>query len=262
MRSRSTGHHRRGGLRPPQAGRGVQPSGPARGRPHVATWAETATVLAADLMAASTPPLGVSAGEHRVDVGSAARGQHRRLAAPAHRHHPRARPAVDRTRRPRRPSHDRHPATPADPRSGPAGPPRRSAPSCVYPRDTTCSTRSSPASAACPRRPDPATTAPRSTPKPRSPEATLGPPGCPQPRNQNETINTARKRSTLRLLAESGQRTTSASRVTSSTSSIVGARMSSSAPISANAVTAVFTASGEPWTPAPAPFAMSAPAKL
>ena len=41
---------------------------------------------------AAAPPLGISAGQHRVDVGCAARGQHRRLAAPAHRH-PRTRAA-------------------------------------------------------------------------------------------------------------------------------------------------------------------------
>ncbi len=71
-------------------------------------------------------PLRISAGQHRVDVGCAARGQYRGLVAPAHRH-PRTRRATRRSRRPRRPSHDRHPAPPADLHTCPAGPPRRRA---------------------------------------------------------------------------------------------------------------------------------------
>ena len=126
---------------------------------------------------AAAPPLRISAGQHRVDVGCAARGQHRRLAAPAHRH-PRTRRPTVRSRRPRRPSHDRHPAPPADPRPGPADPPRRRARPCAYPPDTTCSKRSSPASAPCPPRPDQADHGP-DTLGTRSPEATLGPSGLP-----------------------------------------------------------------------------------
>jgi hypothetical protein len=48
---------------------------------------------------ASTLALGISAGQHRVDVGSAARGEHRWLAAPTHRRSNRRRPPA----RPRRP---------------------------------------------------------------------------------------------------------------------------------------------------------------
>jgi hypothetical protein len=66
------------------------------------------------------------------DVGSFAHGQHRRLAAPAHRH-PRTRRAVGRSRHPQRPSHDRHPAPQADPRASPPGPSRR----CPRPAPTT-----------------------------------------------------------------------------------------------------------------------------
>ncbi len=62
----------------------------------------------------------------------AARGQHRRLDPPAHRH-PRTRRAATRSRRPRRPSHDRHPAAQADPSAGPPDPPRRRA----HPAPTT-----------------------------------------------------------------------------------------------------------------------------
>ncbi|MGQ0717360.1 MAG: WD40 repeat domain-containing protein [Pseudonocardiales bacterium] len=52
-----------------------------------------------------------------MDVGCATRGQHRRLAAPAHRH-PRTRRHASRSRRPRRPSHDRHTARVWDTDSG------------------------------------------------------------------------------------------------------------------------------------------------
>jgi hypothetical protein len=41
----------------------------------------------------STPAIRVSAGQHRVDVGGAARGHHRWPAAPTHRHPDRQRPA-------------------------------------------------------------------------------------------------------------------------------------------------------------------------
>src|SRR5271166_6522243 len=62
-------------------------------------------------------------GQYRLDVGRAAGCQHGRLAAPAHRHHPRP-GHPGRTRRPRRQGHDRHPAVAAHRRPGPADPPR------------------------------------------------------------------------------------------------------------------------------------------
>ena len=49
-------------------------------------------------------PVGIPAGQHRVDGGCVARDQHRRLVAPAHRH-PRTRRAATRPRHPRGPSH-------------------------------------------------------------------------------------------------------------------------------------------------------------
>jgi hypothetical protein len=51
------GHHGRGGLRPQEA-RGVayNHQGQRVGRPHVATWAETETVLAADLGSGTHDP--------------------------------------------------------------------------------------------------------------------------------------------------------------------------------------------------------------
>lgn len=83
-----------------------------------------------------TPPaVGLPRDQHRLDVGCAARRQHRRLATPAHRHYPRRRPPHP-TRRPRRQSHDRHPPAPTDPPPRPPHPPRRStdpAPTTVQP---------------------------------------------------------------------------------------------------------------------------------
>jgi hypothetical protein len=69
------------------------------------------------------PPIGIPPGQPGLDVGRAARRDHGRLAAPAHRHdrlpgHP------GRARRARRQGHDRHPAVAADRRPGPADPPR------------------------------------------------------------------------------------------------------------------------------------------
>ena len=108
---------------------------------------------------AAPPALRISRGQPGLDVGRAARGQPHRLAAPAHRH-PAARRQPARARRPRRPGHDRHPAAPADPRPRPTRPSRRHAHPAPTTRVTTCSPRSSPASAPCPRRPDPADPAP------------------------------------------------------------------------------------------------------
>jgi Transposase DDE domain group 1 len=71
-------------------------------------------------------PSGVSRGEHRLDAGRAARRQHGRMAAPAHRRYPRQ-GHPGRSRDPRRQSHDRHPALAADQRPRPARPPRRAA---------------------------------------------------------------------------------------------------------------------------------------
>ena len=66
----------------------------------------------------SIPP-----GQPGVDVGGAARRDHGRLAAPAHRPH--RRPGhPGRSRRARRQGHDRHPALAADRRPRPADPPR------------------------------------------------------------------------------------------------------------------------------------------
>ena len=69
------------------------------------------------------PPLGIPPGQPGVDVGRAARREHGRLAAPAHRHH-RGRGHPGRARRARRQGHDRHPAVAADRRPRPADPPR------------------------------------------------------------------------------------------------------------------------------------------
>ena len=69
------------------------------------------------------PPLGIPPGQPGLDVGRAARREHGRLAAPAHRHH-RGRGHPGRARRARRQGHDRHPAVAADRRPRPADPPR------------------------------------------------------------------------------------------------------------------------------------------
>jgi DDE family transposase len=53
---------------------------------------------------AEPPPVRISPGQSGVDVGRAARGQHRRLDPSAHRH-PQTRRTPARSRRPRRPSH-------------------------------------------------------------------------------------------------------------------------------------------------------------
>jgi Transposase DDE domain group 1 len=71
----------------------------------------------------AAPPIGIPAGEHGLDVGRAARREHDRLAAPAHRRH-RRRGHPGRARRARRQGHDRHPALAADRRARPAHPPR------------------------------------------------------------------------------------------------------------------------------------------
>ena len=69
------------------------------------------------------PPLRIPPGQPGVDVGGAARRDHGRLAAPAHRPH--RRPGhPGRSRRARRQGHDRHPALAADRRPRPADPPR------------------------------------------------------------------------------------------------------------------------------------------
>ena len=69
------------------------------------------------------PPLRIPPGQPSLDVGSAARRDHGRLAAPAHRHHRRPR-HPGRARRARRQGHDHHPAVAADRRPRPADPPR------------------------------------------------------------------------------------------------------------------------------------------
>ena len=69
------------------------------------------------------PYVGISPGEPRLDVGGAARRQHGRLAAPAHRRHRRG-GHPGRARRARRQGHDRHLAVAADRRPGTADPPR------------------------------------------------------------------------------------------------------------------------------------------
>jgi hypothetical protein len=76
--------------------------------------------------AAPAPALRISPGQYRLDVGRAARRQHRRLAAPAHHSHPRP-GHPGRPRRPRRQSHDRHPPPPSHRRPRAAGTPRRAA---------------------------------------------------------------------------------------------------------------------------------------
>src|SRR4051794_7641554 len=68
----------------------------------------------------------------------------------------------------------------------------------------TCSRRSSPASARCPHRPDPADTAPTSTAT-QPPAATSGSAACPQHDEPPRKINTSRLRSAHALRADSGQ---------------------------------------------------------
>jgi hypothetical protein len=68
-------------------------------------------------------PVRISPGQHRVDVGRAARREHGRLAAPAHHPHRRGGHRA-RARGARRQGHDRHLAVAADRRPGPADPPR------------------------------------------------------------------------------------------------------------------------------------------
>jgi hypothetical protein len=110
------------------------------------------------------------------------------------------RPAV-RARRPRRPSHDHHPATPADPGTRPAGPPRRRArpaptpgppPAQKGPRPPAHPARNTPTR---PHRPE--------HPGTRSPEATLGPPGYPQPETNPKRSTQSVIDQLIDLLAES-----------------------------------------------------------
>jgi Transposase DDE domain group 1 len=68
-------------------------------------------------------PLRLHPGQYGLDVGRAARRQHGRLAAPAHRDHPRP-DHLGRPRRPRRQGHDRHPPPPAHRHPRPAHPAR------------------------------------------------------------------------------------------------------------------------------------------
>jgi hypothetical protein len=72
---------------------------------------------------AAASPVRIPPGQPGVDVGRAARREHGRLAAPAHRPH-RRRGHPGRPRRTRRQGHDRHLAVAADRRPGPADPPR------------------------------------------------------------------------------------------------------------------------------------------
>jgi hypothetical protein len=67
-------------------------------------------------------PSGIPPGQPGLDVGRAARREHGRLAAPAHRRHCR-RGHPGRARRARRQGHDRHPAVAADRGPRPTGPP-------------------------------------------------------------------------------------------------------------------------------------------
>ena len=112
----------------------------------------------------------------------AARGQHRRLDPPTHRH-PRTRRAAGRSRRPRRPSHDRHPATQADPGAGPPDPPRR----CAHPAPTT----GVPPARRGPR-PPPRTPSNPLT-RPHGPE----PPGPPPTRGDTRALSLPRTRKPL-----------------------------------------------------------------
>ena len=75
---------------------------------------------------------GALPGQYGLDVGSAARRQHGRLAAPAHRPH-RRRGHPGRPRRVRRQSHDRHPAAAADRRRPWAADPPRLVPDYTAP---------------------------------------------------------------------------------------------------------------------------------
>ena len=67
------GHHRRGGLRPPQARGGLQPPGTTLRAPARGDLGETATVLAADLMAGNEDPRPHAARAAAPGAGGAAR---------------------------------------------------------------------------------------------------------------------------------------------------------------------------------------------
>jgi hypothetical protein len=106
-------------------------------------------------------------------------------------------------RRPRRPGHDRHPAAPTDPHPGPSGPPRRHA----HPAPATRTRPAQRGPRPHPRAARRILTRPHGPDQPlgtRSPEATLGPLGCPQIRNHPGMIQFPAARSTARVLADSG----------------------------------------------------------
>jgi len=119
----------RAGLRWPGLRLQLHPDEPGRVQPDTAIaaehWYRHRTTVGEHLprqqarRRAAAPPVRISPGQPGVDVGRAARRDHGRLAAPAHRHGPgrghRARP-----RGARRQGHDRHPALAADRRPGPA----------------------------------------------------------------------------------------------------------------------------------------------
>ena len=117
----------------------------------------------------AAPPLRISPGEPGLDVGRAARRDHGRLAAPAHRHH-RRRGHPGRARRARRQGHDRHLALAADRRPRPADPPRPPPDPAAAARPQPASRGPGPAAGHCPPPPD------LRTPEPRLPVLVHGPP--------------------------------------------------------------------------------------
>jgi hypothetical protein len=140
------------------------------GRPHVASWAETATVLAADLLAGSEDPRPHAAqllGRALATLPAAARGGRIRLGA------------------------------------RPAGPPRRRSPCACHPA-TSCSTRSSHAFALCSYRPDQAQAAPTSIRNPHT-RGDTRPSCCPLTANQPSRSITRDGDQLNALLADSGQ---------------------------------------------------------
>jgi hypothetical protein len=138
-------------------------------------------------------PSGYPPGQHGLDVGGAARRDHGRLAAPAHRGH-RRRGHPGRARRPRGQGHDRHPALAADRRprtADPARPPpgaaatARPLPASRDPLPAAATTRTGLTSAPRAPAPRPLPTAdqPRSAERhpPREPALIPGLSACPAP---------------------------------------------------------------------------------
>ena len=146
------------------------------------------------------PP--ISAGQSRVDVGCTARGQHRRLVPPAHRHHRTRRPLLGHGIREGQAMIATHSSASADRSSSPARQPRQRAhpapatgtpPARRGPRPTPGSARSV---LSRPYRP-------RTPPEPAHPRRHSGPWAATKPTNTRKRSTTQERDLLITLLADS-----------------------------------------------------------